>query len=111
MIIAARVAIGRYSSKGVRKRRVSQTIVHVTTEVSHVVAQALRFTAVLEKLQATPYPPNRLDDIFASHCPISSLFGDNGFFVVYETNFATEIDSVNPISPITREKSHILNTS
>ena len=55
---------------------------HVTTEVKPVLAQDFKFTAVLLKLPATPYQPNRLDDIFASHCPISSLFGASGFFVV-----------------------------
>jgi len=42
----------------------------------------LRFTAVFEKLPATPYPQNKLEEIFARPCPMSSLFGASGFFVV-----------------------------
>jgi hypothetical protein len=67
MIIAARVATGRYESTGVKNNNVTHTIAHVTTDVSHVLAHALRFTAVLLRLHATPYPQNKLDVIFASH--------------------------------------------
>jgi len=81
IIIAARVATGKYERTGVKKRRVIHTIAHVTTDVSHVLAQALRFTAVLLKLPATPYHPKRLEVIFAIHCHISSLFGLSGFLV------------------------------
>lgn len=81
IIIAARVATGRYDNTGVKYRSVIQTIHHVTTEVSHVLAQALRFTAVLLRLQATQYPQNKLEVILASHCQMSSLFGLSGFFV------------------------------
>lgn len=103
MMIAASVAIGRWARKGVKNNSVHQTISHVITDVKPVVAQAFKFTAVLEKLPATPYPPKKLDDRFASHCHISSLFGESGFLVVYEINFATEMDSVKPISQITTE--------
>ena len=81
---------------------------HVTTDVSQVVAPALRFTAVLLKLPATPYHQKKLEERFASHWPMSSLFGSSGFFVVYETNLATEIDHVKPISPSIIENRAIL---
>lgn len=84
---------------------------HVITELSPVVAHALRFTAVLEKLQATPYHQKTLDEIFASPWPMSSLFGASLFLVVYETNFATEIDSVKPISQMTSQNNPSLNIS
>ncbi len=81
------------------------------THVRPVVAQDLIFTAVFEKLQATPYPQNKLELRFANHCPISSLFGEIGLLVVYETNFATDIDSVNPISHITTQNIASFNIS
>jgi len=49
--------------------------------VSDVFAQALRFTAVLLRLQATQYHPNKLETILARPCQISSLFALRGFFV------------------------------
>ena len=82
MIIAAKVAIGRYERNGVRYNKVIHTIHHVITQLSHVVAHDLRLTAVFEKLPATPYPQKILDERFASHCPISSLLGESGRFVV-----------------------------
>jgi hypothetical protein len=82
IIIAASVAIGRYAKKGVKYSRVNQTINQVITHVTPVVAHDFKFTAVLEKLQATQYQPNKLELKFASHCHINSLFGDSGFFVV-----------------------------
>jgi len=103
IIIPARVATGRYDSTGVKNSRVIQTIAHVTTDVSQVRAQAFKLTAVLLKLPATQYPQNKLELILASHWPISSLFGLNGFLVAYETYLATEIDCVKPMSQITME--------
>ena len=67
MIIAARVATGRYESTGVNNKSVIQTMTQVTTDVRPVFAPALRFTAVLLRLQATQYQPKRLDTIFAIH--------------------------------------------
>ena len=92
--------MGKYFKKGVKNKRVTPTIPPVTTHVSPVLAPDLRLTAVLLKLHATQYPPNRLEERLASHCPINSLLVDNLFFVVYDTNFATEIDSVNHIRPM-----------
>lgn len=82
MIIAARVAIGRCARRGVKNKIVAQTMRPVITEESHVVAQAFRFTAVFEKLPATPYHPKNEDERFASPCQISSLFAERGCFVV-----------------------------
>jgi len=56
-------------------------MVPVTTDVSHVFAQAFRFTAVLLRLHATEYPQKRLEVILAIHCPMSSLFALSGFLV------------------------------
>ena len=82
IIIAASVAMGRYARKGVKNKSVIQTIAPVITQVSHVVAPDFKFTAVFEKLHATQYQPNKLEDIFARPCHISSLLGDNCCFVV-----------------------------
>jgi hypothetical protein len=87
------------------------TTIPLTTEENHVFAHHLRFTAVFEKLQATPYHQNKLEDMFASHCHISSLFAETLCFVLYHTNFATDIDSVNPMRPITMAKSQSFNNS
>lgn len=100
MIIDASVAIGRNAKNGVRYSSVNHTMRPVITHVSHVVAHAFRLTAVFEKLHATQYPQNTLELKFANHCQISSLLGDSGFLVVYETNFATDIDWVKLISHI-----------
>lgn len=67
IIIPARVATGRYDSTGVKNSNVIHTIDHVTTDVSQVLAQAFKLTAVLLKLPATQYPQNILELIFASH--------------------------------------------
>jgi|GEM_PF-2652860 hypothetical protein len=109
--IQARVAIGRWYRSGVRYKRVIITTTPLTTEENHVLAHHLRFTAVFEKLQATPYPPNKLDDILASHCHMSSLFAETLCFVLYQTNFATDIDSVNQMRPITMAYSHSLEST
>jgi hypothetical protein len=85
----------------VKNIRTIATTQPVTIEAKPVTAHAFRFTAVLEKLPATPYHPKKLLAIFASHCQKSSLFAETLWRVVAQTNFATLIDSVNHISPIT----------
>lgn len=111
IIIAARVATGKYDNIGVKNSKVIQTIHPVMTDVRPVRAQALRLTAVLLRLHATAYHQNKLDVIFASPCPISSRFGLSGFFVAYDTYFATDIDCVNPIRAIIIEKINNLKIS
>jgi hypothetical protein len=109
--IQERVARGRWYKSGVRYNRVIITTIPLTTEENQVFAHHLRFTAVFEKLHATPYHPNKLDDILASHCHMSSLLAETLCFVLYQTNFATDIDSVKPIRPITIAKSQSLESS
>lgn len=82
IIIAARHDVGIYLSIGVRNRSVAHTMSHVTTDEKLVFAPAFKFTAVLENEPATPYPPKKPEVIFASHCPISSLFAETRCFVL-----------------------------
>jgi hypothetical protein len=71
---------------------VNHTINQVTTDENHVFAQALKFTAVFDKLQATQYHQNNDDVIFAIHCQYNSLFALTLCFVFVQTYFATDID-------------------
>ena len=67
IIIAARVALGRLYNKSVKNNIVIKTTSHATTEARPVLAQLLKFTAVLEKLQATQKPQNNQELILANH--------------------------------------------
>ncbi len=69
-----------------------------------VLAQARKFTAVLENEPATAYPPKNPELIFASPCPMSSRFARTFCFVCVATSLATLTLSVKPISHIITEK-------